>query len=59
MATTFAIIGDIVESGGPMLTDEASLIVPRYRQVARKRNSSHLRSTERADTLLQRFGWGA
>jgi len=27
MATTFAIIGDIVESAGPMLTDDASMTI--------------------------------
>jgi hypothetical protein len=59
MATTFAIIGDIVESAGPMLTDDASKIFPRYQEDARTRIGRHLHSTERADALLQRLGWSA
>ncbi len=57
MATIFAIIGDVVESAGPMLTDDASMIVPRYHQDARTRIGRYLHSTERADVLLQRLGW--
>jgi hypothetical protein len=59
MATTFAIIGDIVESAGAMLTDGASMIFPRYQQDAWTRIGTHLHSTERADALLRRLGWSA
>jgi hypothetical protein len=57
MATTLAIIGDIVESAGPTLTDDASMIFPRYQQDACTRIGKHLHSAERADALLKRLGW--
>ena len=57
MATTFAIIGDIVASAGRGLTDEDSLILPRYRQEARTRIGELLRSHERADALVSTLGW--
>jgi len=59
MATTFAIMGDIVESAGRAFTDDASMIFPRYLQDARTRIGRHLHSTERADAVLQRLGWSA
>jgi hypothetical protein len=57
MATTFAIIGDIVASAGRGLTDDDSLILPRYRQEARTRIGEFLRSHERADALVSSLGW--
>jgi hypothetical protein len=57
MITTVAIIGDIVKSAGKLLADHASLIFPRHREDARKRVAKYLRSTERADALLQRLDW--
>jgi len=59
MAATFAIIGDIAESAGPILTGDASMIFPRYQQGARTRIGRRLHSTERADAILQRLGWSA
>jgi hypothetical protein len=58
MVTTFAIIGEIVESAGQMLIDDASMIFPRFQRDARTRIGEYLDSTERADALLQRLGWG-
>jgi hypothetical protein len=58
MATTLAIIGDIVQAGR-MLTDDASTIFPRHQQYARARIGRHLNSIERADAILLRLGWSA
>jgi hypothetical protein len=58
MVTTFAIIGDIVASAGRGLTDDDSLILPRYREAARTRIGEFLRSHERADALLSSLDWG-
>ena len=55
MVTIFAILGDIVESAGQMLTDAASIILPRYRVEARRRIGKQLQSTARADALLRRL----
>jgi hypothetical protein len=57
MATTLAIIGDIVETAGRLLTDDDSIILPRYQNEARARFSAWLNSSERADDVLQRLGW--
>jgi hypothetical protein len=57
MATTFAIIGDIVASVGDALTDDDSLILPCYRQEARTRIGEFLHSPERADGLVLTLGW--
>ena len=59
MATSLAIIGDIVQCAGPMLTDDDSRILPRHRQNARDRIGRYLGSTERADAILLRLGWSA
>ena len=55
MVTIFAILGDIVESAGQMLTDDTSIILPRYREEAHRRIGKHLQSTARADALLRRL----
>jgi hypothetical protein len=57
MATTFAIIGDIVASAGRALTDDDSLILPRYRDAVRIRIGEFLHSHERANTLVSSLGW--
>jgi hypothetical protein len=58
MATTLAIIGEIVNTSGQELTDADSLIFPRYRQAARQRIGEVLNSEGGADVLLERLGWG-
>jgi hypothetical protein len=58
MAMAFAIVGDIVSSAGRALTDDDSLILPRYREAVRMRISELTRSPERADTLVSSLGWG-
>lgn len=35
MVTTFAIIADIVETAGQLLTDDASIMLPHYQNNAR------------------------
>jgi hypothetical protein len=57
MATTFAIIGDIVVSAGRGLTDDDSMILPRYRQAARTRIGEYLGSPERANAIVSSLGW--
>ena len=57
MVTSVAIIGDIVQSAGQLLTDDDSIILPHHQDDARKRIGDYLHSMERADTLLQRLGW--
>jgi len=57
MATTFSIIGDIVVSAGQDLTDDDSLILPRYQEEAKTRISNLIHSHERADALLSMLGW--
>ena len=57
MAMTFAIIGDIVASAGQELTDDDSLILPRYLDEARARLGESLQSHEKADALLSNLGW--
>jgi hypothetical protein len=57
MATTLAIIGDIVETAGRLLTDDDSIVLPRYQNEARARFSAWLNSSEKADDVLQRLGW--
>jgi hypothetical protein len=59
MATTLAIIGDIVSTAGRELTDSDSLILPRYREKARMRVGKFLSSDERAGTILSCLGWSA
>jgi hypothetical protein len=57
MVTSVAIIGDIVQSAGQLLTDDDSIILPHHQDDARKRIGDYLHSMERADILLQRLGW--
>jgi hypothetical protein len=57
MATTLAIIGDIVASAGLRLADDDSIIRPHHLNDARRRLGAHLHSIERADAVLQRLGW--
>jgi hypothetical protein len=57
MATIFAIIGDIVASAGLLLTDDASIMLPRYLDEAQSRIAEYLHSIERAAVILQRLGW--
>jgi hypothetical protein len=57
MANIFAIIGDIAASAGLLLTDEASIILPRYLDEAHRRIAEYLHSIERAAAILQRVGW--
>ena len=53
MVTSVAIIGDIVQSAGQLLTDDDFIILPHHQDDARKRIGDYLHSMERADTLLQ------
>ena len=57
MATIFAIIGDIVATAGALLTDDASIILPCFLDEAQSRVAECLRSTERAEVVLQRLSW--
>jgi hypothetical protein len=58
MATTFAIISEIVNTAGRELTDADSVILPRYREAASRRIGEFLNSESRAGLLLERLGWG-
>lgn len=56
--TTLAIMGDIVALAGRALTDADSMILPRYREIARTRLAELLRSQERAKEIILSLGWG-
>jgi hypothetical protein len=58
MVTIFAIIGEIAETAGLALTDDDSMILPRYREDASRRIGEFLRSPEEAEVILQSLGWG-
>ena len=57
MATTFAIVGEIVASAGQSLTDDDSLIVDRYLQEAAARVAEFVGSHERALAMISSLGW--
>lgn len=57
MATAIAIVGDIVAAAGDGLTNNDSVILPAYREEARRRIGEFLHSTERAGAIMSELGW--
>jgi hypothetical protein len=58
MATSLAILGEIVESAGQGFTDENSLIRPQFREEARARILAFA-GPSRADEIVACLGWSA